>query len=331
MMALWFPSDSLEEKHKNLKNVNSTECTPDNRKQKKRKVTVKIERRKEATVNTQLVASIASDLYATSLSDSSASKGYSTIESTSLNGLEKYDNWKENQQEEFTICGWKNTENIAKLVVMNQPFFNNSGNSMQVKATVSDRLYSSRFNNRFSKKREQYQFTHAETPEEHMRLYRENCSFSYLSLYSRRPNTVAAVTITGGEFEKEQKLSAIKNETSNDRHHMQRNELASSNTRNTYFPKPVTALETTRGTTQSLAPDTRMPSIPLTTMGKFSHTEKDRVLHSLANRLGVNASIDEPKLLSPIIRRTPPSITKKNKTNGLKEDLVLKQSSERYI
>ncbi len=302
--TLWYPRISVPEMPENCGNEKYNDNTKNNEphhKHKRRKGS-KIERRCEATVDVTT---------ALSRNDSPSednSAGYATIEDSSFVGLEKFENWKESDHSSC-ISGWKNDENIAKMV-LHRPYDNsmviNESRSALQSREVSDRLYSSRLNTQMSKRRDQYKFTHANSPSEHLQNYSESCSYSHLIFCTRRrPKSLFANDEEDTVFT-EEAVQVNKKE------------------RETILPKTVTT-STVRPKhnrpilkQQQQQHNSSIPPIPLITNMSNS---TDRVLHTLADRLGVKESIDEPKLLCSPVRPTPPSITRRK--IEIREDLFL--------
>lgn len=317
--TLWYPENSLADKCEDQEPNYDLEVDTSSRKRKKKKG-VKIERRQEATVDVRLAtANNELESRSTGSLDSSL-PGYNTIEKSSLNGLEKFENWKEADQDGTCVNGWKGDEDIARMVLhrsFHTTVTNDTRNLMQSRGVCSNRLYSSHLNTQMSKKREKYRFTHAKTAKDHMKTYNESCSYSFLILYNKKSsrNVLPKEGIVKKDTQVSSKEKAV---------NVEKKEEAP--------PRQMTTLQSlsngreTRPISRSHQLESSVPMIPLVT--SVSSSSGDRVLRTLANRLGVKESIDEPKLLSSPVRPTPPSITKKK--NESREDLVLYAEKKKY-
>ena len=302
--TMWFPDTSYgKEDPQNCNSAPVTGRTSSNKKHQGKKG-IKIERRKVATVDVAGVTTAVAN--STSPTDSGHSDGYSTIENNSVQGLEKFDNWKDDK-EISCVSGWRGDENIVRMTLLQNDStttMNSSRNTLQSR-DASTRLYSSHLTTQMSKKREKYKFIHAHSPKDHIKTYKELCGFSYLVLCTRRSNSKNS--LPKEEMDKKQEATSEK-------------EIRHKEKKPEQLPKPPTAVKESairehRSSSRSL--ESRIPSIPLVT----GLTVTDRVLHVLANRLGVRESIDEPKLLYSPVRNTTPSITRR-KTEP-REDLTL--------
>ena len=299
--TMWFPDTSYgKEDPQNCNSAPVTGRSSSNKKHQGKKG-IKIERRKVATVDVGGVTTAVAN--STSPTDSGHSDGYSTIENNSIQGLEKFDNWKDDK-EISCVSGWRGDENIARMTLLQNDStttMNSSRNTLQSR-DASTRLYSSHLTTQMSKKREKYKFIHAHNPKDHIKTYKELCGFSYLVLCTRRSNSKNS--LPKEEMDKKQEATSEK-------------EIKHKEKKLEQLPKPPTAVKESEHRSSSRSLESRIPSIPLVT----GLTVTDRVLHVLANRLGVRESIDEPKLLYSPVRNTTPSITRR-KTEP-REDLTL--------
>ena len=289
--TLWYPHNSLAKESEDIGNVSDLKSVN----KRARRKTARIERRKEATVDVRAATALGNV--------SPALEGYSTVETRSYNGLDKFVNWKDTDPNS-DVCGWKDDENIAKALLFRGCGGNTSStecrSSLQSRE-ISDRLYSSRLNSQMSRRRERYRFTHCNMSEEHIKCYNESCSYSFLTFCTRRSSR----TVFEREDIEEEKI-------------ISRQEDKKS------LPRPATVSEAIFKPGKS---ESSVPSIPLVTTTTV--TNGNRVLHALADRLGVKESIDEPKLLQSPVRPTPPSITKKR--SDTKENLALCAENKRYM
>ena len=208
--------------------------------------------------------------------------GYNTIESNTYNGLELYDDWKE-MSNSNDICGWRDNEHSAAY---HQTWFGGRDsiiirNNLPSRE-VSSRLYSSRLNSQMSRRRDKYRFQHCDSVDGHIKLYNDQCGYSHLLQLSNKKEAMLEEDEERVEREREYSFKGKQKYVQDEYQHHTRTKLSSS---------------------------------------KFNHTAaKGSTLQKLAYRLGVQGSIEEPKLIhSP--KMTPPTISKKK--NETREDLVV--------
>lgn len=194
--------------------------------------------------------------------------------------------YDEEQDTKSLLCGWRNDEGLNQRELLLNMI---TDRPLLQSRELSSRLYSSRLNSRLSRKREQYSFQHFDSEEDHMQYYRNTSSFSSLILASKKSPTVQELP--------EQHDSL--HETAG---------MTSQRQRKPIYTRGPAGTRATRNTDHN------------------STSKTPFHLHSLASRLGVVESIQEPRLLqSP----RPASIAKKRGSEIIEELLVCTQRSDR--